>query len=672
MAFERTNKPGFSATGTPHEATGPIRGFSNPTAEFQAEAEKARQQTADVQGRSIKSIFGQRTAGSLSRQTGTARLNDLHERATKMFKASDVANSSLNLTAIKLDHVTYNVFLPAVLVVGRSPSHPEVAYVYSLLIEREDTIEPEVRTQQGGYKTVIPVVSGTAWDKKYTEAVQKAVSTALGISPENVLAFSACVVPKDLELGVSADSNVQSKGMEDLMYNACYAINTKMMDDAGENSGFVLTATAPNEIMTVEPRFGRELCKDLSGREKRADIKLTFSLKRQNSKSGSLNGKDEIANVFGNLAGYIDFISVVTEGQVNSGWGTVNQPIQKFSPLFVITSMFTEEAGSLSAHLTMLMAAATMANGDEWVNSIYERHQASKRGGESIDIGEIGGLNMEVNLPQYRPQDAQGINVAFGPIVDTRIADFDRNKYIALVQQLCRQDMFIAIDAPNVGAESWYTDIFRASASATDYGREMANKIFNTLLELTDGKFAVAFQNITKNTKLWLAEPTVIHNGYYVNHNGERRDVRDIDTLAIANILGPNDPTACSRWAATFMPGVDPERALTERKEMIEQVCGGSHNVVYTGYSTRLLLNPAVIKAMLMCAADVGFNMRFVSAYTSGFSGFGNTGFDFGGASGLSSGNVSSTFRGGQFGGNQGNVLNSNNFFGGGEGGLRM
>jgi hypothetical protein len=395
-------------------------------------------------------------------------------------------------------------------------------------------------------------------------------------------------------------------------------------------------------------------------------VKLTFSLKRQNTKSSSLNGSADVDNVFGNLAGYIDFISVATEGQVNSGWGTTTQVVQKFSPLFVVTSMFTEEAGSLPAHLAMLLATATMANGDEWVNSIYERHQASKRSGESIDIGEIGGLNMEVNLPQYRPQDAQGINTAFGPIVDTRIADFDRNKYIALVQQLCRQDMFIAIDAPNVGAESWYTDAFRASASNTDYGREMANKIFNSLLELTDGRFAVAFQSITKNTKLWLTEPTVIHNGYYVNHNGERRDVRDIDTLAIANILGPNDPTASSRWAATFMPGVDQERALTDRKEMIEQVCGGSHNVVYTGYSTRLLLNPAVIKAMLMCAADVGFNMRFVSAYNQGVSGFGNTGFNFDGAAGLSSSSVGSTFRGNMGNGNQGNVLNSNNYFSGG------
>lgn len=671
MTFTRTTNTGFSATGAPTPESGPIRGFSTPTAEFDAETVKASQMVDESQSRMQRSIFGQRTSGSLSRQTGTVRLNDLHERASKMFKLAEANNATLKFTAVKLDHVTHNVFLPSVVVVGRSPAHPDIAYAYTLLIEREDAIEPEVRTQQGGYKTVIPVVSGTAWDKKYTEAVQRAVSAATGVATENVIAISACVVPKDLDLGIGAENNMHSKGLEDLLFNAGYAINTRIMDDNGENSGFVLAATASNEVMTVEPRFSRELSKDLSGREKRADVKLTFSLKRQNAKSGSLNGTAEVANVFGNLAGYVDFISVATEGQVNNGWGTTTQVIQKFSPLFVVTSMFTEEAGSLPAHLAMLLATATLANGDEWVNSIYERHQASKRSGESIDIGEIGGLNMEVNLPQYRPQDAQGINTAFGPIVDTRIADFDRNKYIALVQQLCRQDMYIAIDAPNVGAESWYTDVFRASASNTNYGREMANKIFNSLLELTDGKFAVAFQNITKNTKLWLAEPTVIHNGYYVNHNGERRDLRDIDTLAIANILGPNDPTASGRWAATFMPGVDQERALTERKEMIEQVCGGSHNVVYTGYSTRLLLNPAVIKAMLMCAADVGFNMRFVSAYNQGFTGFGNTGFNFDGAAGLSSSTVGSTFRGGMGGGNQGNVLNSNNFFGGG-GGLSM
>ena len=206
--------------------------------------------------------------------------------------------------------------------------------------------------------------------------------------------------------------------------------------------------------------------------------------------------------------------------------------------------------------------------------------------------------------------------------------EFDRNNYINLVQRLCRQDMYIAIDAPNVGAESWATDLLRASAMNTEYGRWAQEKIWTALQELTDGRFAVNFQNISRNAQLWLADPIMIHNGYYVNRqSGERRDIRDIDQLAINNFIGSQDPTACARWAATFMPGVDQERALTERKEMIELVCGGSNNVVYTDYSTRLMLNPALVKALLMCAGDASFNLRFVSAYNSGFGNFGNHSF---------------------------------------------
>lgn len=663
MTILRKDQAGFNQQQGQPSAV-PLSGFTSAKVDsgFDAEVNRQRQAAESEQSRSLRSIFNQNTAGPLSRQTGTARLIDLFDRTVKVL--STVSDKDISLTAYKLDHVTHSVFIPAVMVVGRSSSNPEVAYVYSLLLEREETIDPEVRTQQGGYKTVIPVVSGTAWDPKYVQAVQNAIAGYTGLELKNIVPFSACVVPKDLDLGSGTDMNSQTTGLRNLLYNACYAINTKLQEDRGLG-GFVLTSSAANEVMTVEPKFSRSLKKDLSGREKRADVELTFALKQHSNKSTSLNGSDVNTRVFGSMSGYMDFISVVSEGQT-SGWGTANTVVQKFSPLFVITSMFTEEAGSLEAHLTMLMSAATMAAGDEWVNSLYERHQASKRSGESIDIGEIGALNMEVNLMQYRPADAQGINLSFGPIVDTRIADFDRNKYIALLQQLCRQDMYIAIDAPNVGAESWYTDTFRASATNSDIGREMAARIFQALQGLTENRFGTAFQNTTSNTQLWLAEPTVIHNGYYVNHNGERRDIRDIDTLAIANILGPNDPTASARWAATFMPGVDQERALTERKEMIEQVCGGTHNVVYTGYSTRLLLNPAAIKAMLMCAASIGFNMRFVSTYNTGLSNFANTGYNFGGVAGLSSSNVSSNFRGGNNIGNNGNVLNSNNYFGGG------
>ena len=669
MAYERKNNAATGFTGVPVNET-PMTGFgSNRKNDFDQAAEAAKSKLEAEQSRSMLSIFNQNTSGPLSRQTGTVRLIDLYERAAKVLKA--VEGSSLIVNAVKLDHQSYNVFLPSVVIVGRDRAHPDVAWAYALLIEREDSIEPETRTQQGGYKTVIPVVSGTAWDSRYVEAVKAAVSTTLSLEASNINVFSACVVPKDLDLGPNdiASTNVNAN-LQNLMYNAVYAINTRVEEHKGL-SGFALSATGQNEVMTVEPRFSRNLVRDLAGREKRADIDLKFSLKQHNNKSSSLNGSESTSRKFGEMAGYIDFIPVLSEGQVASGWGTSAQVITKFSPLFVITSMFTEQAGSLHAQLAMLMSAATMANGDEWVNSMYERHLASKRAGESLDIGEIGALNIEVNLPQYRPQDAQGINTSFGPIVDTRIADYDRNKYINLIQQLCRQDMFIAIDAPNVGAESWYTDIFRASAGQSEIATVKADRIFQAAQELTNDRFAAAFHSVTKNTNLWLTEPTMIHNGYYVKHGtDERRDIRDVDTLTIANILGPNDPTACARWGATFQPGVDQERALTERKEMIEQVCGGSNNVVYTGYSTRLFLNPAVVKALLMCAAAVKFNMRFVSAYNTGIGGFGNAGFNFGGASGLSSGNVSSTFNGGFNGGQQGNVMGTNSFFG--SDGLKM
>lgn len=672
MAIERnSNDNGF--TGANNGA--PLKGFGKTAEEAFNQKVEQKQSTIDQGTTSVlRSIFSQNTSGPISRQSGTVRLNEIMTRASKALK--DAESSEVTLTAHKLDNQVHNVFVPAILIAGRNKTNPDVAYVYTLILEREDVIDPEIRTIDGGFKAVIPVVTGTAWDKRYSDVVKTIIGTAFNMTHENIKILPAAVLAKDVDVVVPTDQFALTAGLSDALFNACFAINTRMQEDKGLTR-FVLAKTAENEIMTVEPRFSRSLVKDKVGREKRADIELTFGLKEHSQKSTSLNGGSHNQRKFGTVTGYIDFIPVMVEGQVRTGWGTQVQAMQKFSPLFVVTSMFTEEAGTLHAHLAMLMSIATLANNDEWVYSMYERHQESKRSGEKIDIGEIGALNMEVNLPQYRPQDAQGINTSFGPIVDTRVADLDKAKYIQLVQQLCNQEMFIAIDAPNVGAESWYTDVFRASAVNDELGRSMADRIFRALQDLTQDRFAAAFQSITKNTKLWLTDPINIHNGYYVKHTNkgsERRDIRDVDTLTIANILGPNDPTACARWGATFMPGVTAARALTERKEMLEAVCGGPNNIAYTGYSTRLMLNPAVIKALLMCAADVSFNMRFVSTYSQGVGGFGNHGFNFGGAAGLSSSNVSSTFRGGFNDGTNGNVLNANNsFFGtGGSSGLSI
>lgn len=666
MAIERkTQVTGFGAAAS----TAPLTGFSStaPTGEdaFNNATAAFKEDLSKGAGDFVN-IFAQNTSGPLGRQGGTVRLNDLYERADRV--VSKVNSSEIKLSVIKLDHQEHSLYVPAIVLVGRNLGVTNgKVFAYAMLLEQEQTAEPEVRSQNG-YKIIIPVVTGTAWDSKYAEAVKRHVAVTCGVKQEEVVAFSACVVPKDLDFS-APDQNSVNPNLTNLLANAGFAVNTKLTEERGLPI-FRLQGSAPNEVMVVEPKFSRNLKKNLVGREMRADIELTFSLKQQQQKNHSLNGGENASRVFGTMTGYIDFLSVINENQPGA-WGNQAQVVNKSSPLFVITSMFTAQAGSIHGQLTMLMSAATMAANDEWVNSLYERHLASKRSGEALDIGEVGGLNIEANLPIYRPKEATGMNQAFGPIIDTRVADFDRARYIGLVQQLCHQDMFIAIDAPNVGAESWYTDLFRASSLNNEIGRWSTQRIFQALQELTNNKFAIHFQALTRNTQLWISEPVTIHNGYYISRNGnERRDIRDIDQLAINNCLGATDPLACARWASTFMPGVDQERALTERKEMIEQICGGSNNVVYTGYSTRLFLNPAVIKAMMMCAAEAKFNMRFASAYQTGLGNFNNHAFNFGGASGLNSTNVGSTFRGGFGGGNQGIVMGNSNFFS--EGGLKF
>jgi hypothetical protein len=662
MAIHRRNEEtgkNENVSGFTHQAE-TLTGFNNQA--FEKEAQTQADKIQAEQSNSLHSIFAQNTSGPFSRQQGTARLVDMFDRASNMLKGLD-ERQPLQLTAIKADAQSLNLYLSSVVIVGRDRATPDTAYVYCLLLEREDTTEPEVRNNNG-FKVVIPVVSGNAWDEQYQKTIARLVAQQTGLTEDGIRFIPPGVVGNNVPLHKENDTKANSTEMINMVYNAVFAINTRLKERTGI-SNYALSRTSANEVMTVEPKFSRGLVKDLLGREKRSDITLTFSLKQQNQKSQSLNGADMTSQMFGRMDGYIDFINVQSGNTQQNPWDNPNAVVNKKNPLFVITHMFTEQAGTVHAQLTMLMAAATMANRDEWVNSLYTRHQESKKSKEPIDIGEIGGLNIETNLPQYRSPDAQGLNAAFGPIIDTRVEDFDRNKYIQLVQQLCRQDMYVALDAPSVGAESWYTDRFRASAQNTDWGRSKANEIWQAAQDLTGDRFAKAFSNVSRSPSLWLAEPIVLHNGSYVNsQTNERRDIRDIDSLAIANVLGANDPTAPARWDATFEPGADVERALTIRKEMIELVCGGPQNVVYTGYTSRLILNPAVITALLQCATEIGFSMRFVSPFSQVNGAFGSSGFNFQGQGGLNSNNVHNSYNGGN-NNNMGNVLNTNNFFGG-------
>ena len=656
MAYERDNSGQANNAGN----------FQNRDAQnaFEQDAAQMRETASANTGNGLKNIFGMNTS-LISRQTGGARLIKLQEEVNKIIKESGIQR--IKLDAVKIDAEKHNLYVSSLALVAREASSPSQAYVYIYMLDKEVQPAPVTKNQGNGVITVLPVVTGSAYDDTYSDEVCEGVAEQLNLRVEDVKIVSACVILRDFDLE-------NANGIMDLVCNGSYAINTLLEEKHG-NTHFTLANVAANEILSVDPSYGREQVVDAAGYSRRADIQLFFNVKTQDANVNTLNGKGQ-SRTFGSIGAFMDVIQVAGVGQAvqqSSGWGqTLQNP--KFNPLFVVNTMRTDQAGSLAAQLTMLMTIGTMAQGDEWVNSFYERNRLSKRQNDAIDVGEIGALNIAVNLPQYRSEGSNGASAKYGPIINTRNSDVTRESYITLLQSMFNQDMYVALDCPTAGAESWYMDRFRFSSENTDVGRVYAAQIQAAADELTEGRFSRAWNAQGGAQSLWLCDPIMMHNGYYIDHNQKRRDIKDIDTLTIYNLLGKENPADCAEWAASMNPQMNQDVALTVRKKLIENVAGGSNHVVYTGYSARLMLNPLVISVLLQCAASMNFRIRFSSSYQQNVNGF-NTALNLSGGAGLNSQNIGGAFQGAFTGGGAGNGMNSGTFYGngfGGSGGLKL
>ncbi|SAK59635.1 hypothetical protein AWB81_01872 [Caballeronia arationis] len=549
--------------------------------------------------------------GSLSR--AAMGRNPQSEVITKLSKALEVAfagiDKSYEVTLIPIDYNNTKSLVKSVIVVAmRDLVNKETGVACHTLI-LEGSSEP----LQVGYQMInnqnveILRVSGDYNNKTLSDEVLSAVARTFAGMP--IWPVDACVVPRDF--------NVEDPTLvHELAANAATACQTEL--EVRQPGGFqdVDLGTVEHEnSLTVQPTFGNGQSRDMVGAPVRSDIVIDFRAGGQ--EIPGQQGETQRVKQISRISGYMDLLWAPTEQQTQRFDPWVQQTAQasspdefkRYRPRFVMTDLESVQLLTIPAQLLALVTAFTLAENNAWVEAF---RPAPMNNSAEVDWKDIGAIGIEANFEKNQN--------GFGSRVDTKSDAFQRvqgqagDHLLRLVGSVITPKLLLSLDVPECGPQTWFNGIFAAAAELNGNNWQKANEIIIRAANvLTHGNFSRYFQ---AGARVASDEFNRIHLGWYVDRHGVKRDLRDVDYLAVLNMVGDRDPEVAREWSDSFArTNLDLQVRLAKRKQIIEGVLG-KNNVEFTGFARRVTFEPAFIVALLNACKDTGLSVRTIAPMT--------------------------------------------------------
>ena len=478
----------------------------------------------------------------------------------------------------------------SVLVVGISIANLQnspLAY-HVLILEGSIPQIPTLNESIRGQQVEIIRVIGDGNNARLNNAVRAELVRRFG--NRTLLNADSCVVPRGFNV-------TDQDAFYRLAVNAITACWTELKTRAEGFSDLDLSKVSKDSSLVVSTKFDAPQTTDALGNPVRSDIEIVFSAVTQNR--GAVGNQDlhaalEENAVLSKATGYIDLVWDEMPGANNAF--NMYQPqaqqqmTQKYMGRLVLTSLATEGLMTIPAQLMALVAALSLRQGNAWFNAFRPRTFV----GGTIDLRDIGAIGYEV-----------GANDASGRVYDrfnTKSDTFRPEQLGQMLAAFFKPGLIISIDVPECGDSTWNLAPFAACAAGKPAAYEA---IYAAANKLTGGIFAKYFK---KGDPICIDEGNRIHMGYYVDNTGVKRDLRDIDHLAVLNLTGASDREAARAWSDTFQRT---EYELPLRlHHRFRTITALRVDPVVTGYFRRPTFAAGFLEALLASVFECGLAIR--------------------------------------------------------------
>lgn len=484
--------------------------------------------------------------------------------------------------------------LPYSIILGCTETQGNVA-VSSIVLEGSgEKLAPRTNNLNGQNVEIERVVGDIQTDRLWS-IVQDVLS---GHYPDGVRLHEAglVVIPKEL-----------SHEDEPRLHNVVFDIsnsNLGLLDrvlGGVEEKYSVQLWDGNSEVVSARLDFCASSSETGTGEIVRSDIQV--GMKATATQGGHDEGWGQQSLLVAETTGFMDLIYTAPPQQQNAfgqpmgqqqanPWGQQNAaPVtQCYLPRFVMTGI-THGLDNVSLELQLqgLANVAILEEDHNWARAFLPNYNI-----KGTDIHDIGAVKFE--CPAL--QDVE---------VDTKAADFTPAMLLQLLGVAVHPNLIYSMDIAEAGPMSWVQHIMIDGAC----GNGKANQaIVEAANALTNGNFGNLFQG-----QIFDGEVTRIHNGYFIDQDGNRKDLREIDYLAMLNLHGETDMQVVTDYVDTFTNSTVPEDMRLQRRLNILRGILGEANVVVTGYSRRVNFTADFILSLAKACAQAGANVRPEGVY---------------------------------------------------------
>jgi hypothetical protein len=370
-----------------------------------------------------------------------------------------------------------------------------------------------------------------------------------------------------------------------LVVNAYVAIEQQMFHEQGYPE-VNLAEVSRDAFLQTSVLYGQPEAISATQLPIRADLRMNVMAVSNEQASNDTVNNAKPSELLGELAGFIEPVFAPIQNPMGGFFGQPmqasqalgfygqQQPTQKFFARLVLTRLLSMGSVSPGMQELMLAAGLNLTEGGAWW-TYFRSPKGINPQGTAANRRDIGALNIEANV--YNEEGGWGAPLRTGD------ASWDDAALGKFLMTAVAPTLAVALDVSTCSDDTYYNDVFAYAASPGADG-DAARK---TLLEYADFITGGRFRHHYKGN----GNPVVINeeyvlNGYYHRGDGTKADVREVDYLAVMNVLGRTNPQMGAAWSDAMFSNAPREKNELAQKQIIQDVLGA--NVNWTGRSRRV------------------------------------------------------------------------------------
>lgn len=458
-----------------------------------------------------------------------------------------------------------------------------VGYYIHVVEGSSDPLESVIARRNQVEVKLVPVCSQTV-DDVYRSKVHNFVQSQVAATEIIYCGFGVILTT----LQPSVDAVIP------FIFTAVSSIDAKMTEKFGGQVFNLGTQVDPEtDILRAMIEYDPDPVPDMNNLPVRSDVSVVIS----GAKKSDRPNEPHTNRVIARLDAYVDLVldpdASVGANQFMSQPMYGQRPMARFVPRIVLTR--ADVRFNIVTPETQLfqLALAGFLQKNNYFMGVWRPRRNLK---SSEDWRDIGALNYEVRLVSDPKRPDARVKI------DTKNeTTFSDNNAYQFMQACINPMPIFSMDVELGGPYYTIQKLFVDAANKNDDARK---KIILAANRLTNNNFSGLY---TGDGSLFVSDENDIDIGYYVDSNGEKQDIRNVDHLAMLNMFGETNMELVDRHAATYDDaGVDMDLRLHNRRTCQTSAIG---TPVIRNRATRINVEPRFMMALVEACAKAGLQI---------------------------------------------------------------